>query len=272
MIISTGKTGIQSIIMYKGNFFMSLLIGLVSLYVQIIFWPAVYGVDLSKISSYNGATISGYTLGQMLAYSVMVYMLQYGNSAINIGNIIKNDVMSGNLNTSLIRPYNYLFYRVILNLSHQIISFTLSAFTAFVLIWLSREWIALPDSIINILLLIPAAFISYAISFLISCILGLISFWILETSTLHVFLNGIMMIMSGSVFPLDFVSGSGGVILRFLPFSYITFFPIQLYLSNNIDNKIFFDFIVGIIWIVILVLIVKSMWNKGLRRYSAYGG
>lgn len=272
LIVSTGKIGIQSTMMYKGNFFLSLIVGFISLCAQIIFWPAVYGVDVSKMASYGGGIISGYTLSQMLAYSILVYILQFGNSTVNIGNKIKSDIMSGDLNSSLIRPFNYLYNSMIFTLAKQIILFFLSVITMTILVWAFKDWVALPENIMNIVLLIPAVFMAYTVSFLISCILGLISFWILETSTLDTFLKGVLLIMSGAVFPLDYINGTGGIILKYLPFSYITFFPTQLYLAKSITINLFFDYLVGLIWVVVLLTIVKKMWSKGIRKYSAYGG
>lgn len=271
-IVSTSIIGFQNSIVYRGNFLITLIAGLISLFSNIIFWPAVYGVNIFNQSKLVSENISGYTLKEMISYTLLVYILQWGVTMTATGYNIKWDIMTGKLNYHLLKPYNYLGIRVVLSFSKQLPTFVISILTFSMLMKGMENWIIWPTDNKSLVLISLAVILSYIISFQISCLMGMISFWILETSSLNVFLKGITLILSGAIFPLDFIGGGGGRLLTYLPFNFLIFFPTQLYLKKLTSIDTVNGFICGIGWIVILGILIYFLWDKGTRRYSCFGG
>ncbi|MDP1743502.1 MAG: ABC-2 family transporter protein, partial [Candidatus Amesbacteria bacterium] len=58
---------------------------------------------------------------------------------------------------------------------------------------------------------------------------------------------------------------------KFLPFRYMYSFPLEIILGKLAGKEIVFGFTVGIIWILILVIIYKTMWSKGTKAYTSAG-
>lgn len=270
--IRTMIIGLQNTIVYRGNFLISLIAGLISLFANIIFWPAVYGVDIFNQTKLVSENISGYTLREMMSYALLVYILQWGIAISNTGYSIKMDIMTGKINYYLLKPYRYLKTKAIFGLSQQLLTFIISLGTFLLMISYMNVWIMIPQEYESWILITIAVILSYIISFQISCLVGMISFWILETSSLNVFIKGITLILSGAVFPLDFIGGAEGRFLTYLPFNFLIFFPTQLYLQKLSTSDIASSFIIAVGWIVVFNIVIKFLWSRGTKRYSSFGG
>ncbi len=268
---STVTLGIQSVMVYRGNFLISLFTGVISLFSNMIFWPAVYGVDIFNQSKIVSGNIAGYSLIEMISYALLVYVLQWGITATSTGYSIKMDILTGKINYYLLKPYDYLGIRVIFSITQQLLSFVVSIAIFTILMRNMQLWVIIP-SVSSFLMVVVAIILSYIISFQLSCLIGMISFWILETSSLNVLIKGITLILSGAIFPLDFIEGTFGKLLIFLPFNYLIFFPTQLYLNKLSDAEVMQGYLSAVLWIITLGFLIKLLWNKGIRRYSSFGG
>ncbi len=271
LIISTVVIGFKQCLAYRGNFLLSMLAGILALAVNVIFWPALFGTTLSRQASMSSSTIAGYTLKDMLTYALIVYVLNWCITSVSVGNDIKEDIVTGKLSTQMLRPYNYLTTSLIMAVSKQLIFISMSVFLFILLLFRFKSFLVMPKNN-DFKYFLIAILISLSISFLISCLVGMASFWLLETNALSVFLRAITIILSGALFPLDFINGFGGIIVRYSPFSYLIFFPTQIYLQSYTFINFFRDMIIGIFWIVLLGSIVKYLWIKGIKGYSSFGG
>lgn len=271
IIRSTSKVGVLNSLVYRWDFLMSLASGLMNFLVQLIFWPVFYGADTLNKTTVSNATIAGYNLNEIISYSVLVYILQFGIATVAIGNVIKSDIMNGDLNINLIRPFNYLCYRLVLAFSQQLFVFLISVIAFLLISGLLNVTIILPKKCYIVFLFILSILLSYVLSFLLSCMVGMLAFWMLETSSLDILYKGIMLIMSGSIFPLDYIGGIAGFIIRYLPFSYMVYFPVKLFLGSFSIYKLLMDFLIGILWATILFIAVIKMWQNGIKRFSAFG-
>ena len=271
-VISTGIMSFQSSIAYRGNFLMALFAGMVTFITQVLFWPALYGVKLTDRAGQFSGSIAGYRLNDMISYSLMVYILQWGISAASTGYSIKEDVLSGRLNNYILKPFNYLSIKAIFSLTGQIITSILSVLVFLLIVWKMGGLLSPRPEGLSQLFAIPAVFISFIISFLISSLAGLVSFWILETSSLNAFIKGALLILSGAVFPLNFIDGFFGKLLQLLPFSYMIFFPAQIFLGRMSAAAMIQNYAISLFWILLLSLMVRFFWRRGLNRYSAFGG
>lgn len=271
--IKTAEIGLQNSIVYKNNFFLSFVSGIFGLIVQLVFWPVYYnaGADLSY-STIKTITISGYYLDEMMTYSIIIYFVQKITSMMNVRDSIKGDIMTGTLNVHLIRPVKYLWSKWIFSISGQTINFVLSLLALLVAVISLKKFFILPQSITQTLLVLLFVFFSCILSFFINCIIGMTSFWLLETQALGTLLNMTITVLSGSLFPIDLIYNNFKYILQLLPFSYMAFIPVQIYLNKISNEKILFNIVVCIVWIIILYVVVDKLWKNGIRRYSAFGG
>lgn len=269
----TAELGLQHSIVYKNDFILSFISGALSLIVQLVFWPVFFssGTDMSY-ATIEKTSIAGYYLNEMMTYSILVFFIKRGTSIMNIGGAIKNDIKTGALNIHLIRPVEYLWSKWISSISGQFINFIMSLVAFLGIIVFFRANIVIPNDYLRCFMTILFIFFAYILSFLIHCIIGLTSFWLLEIGALSSFINMGISILSGSIFPIDMIEGTWGGILKYLPFSYLAYFPTQIYLGKVAANSLFENIGICCIWIVVLSLSANALWKNGLRKYSAFGG
>ena len=271
--LKTAELGLQHSIVYKNNFLLGFLSGAFSLIVQLVFWPVFFrsGTDMSY-ATIEKTSIAGYYLNEMMTYSILVFFIKRGTSMMNIGDAIKNDIKTGSLNIHLIRPVQYLWNKWVSSISGQLINFILSLLVFIGIIFIFKSSIVIPNDLFQCFMTILFIFFAYVLSFLIHCIIGLTSFWLLEIGALSSFINMGISILSGSIFPIDMIEGTWGWIIKYLPFSYLAYFPTQIYLGKISADSLFESTGICCIWIVLLSLIANALWENGLRRYSAFGG
>lgn len=271
--LKTAGIGLQHSIIYKNNFLLGFLSGAFGLVVQLVFWPVFFssGTEFGY-STIENTVIAGYYLNEMMTYSIFIYFIQRGTSMMNISGDIKGDIMSGGLNIHLIRPVKYLWMKWVSSISGQLINFGLSLLIFLgISVFLKSFFIFHGDSV-QMCMVILFVFFAYILSFLINCILGMLSFWLLEIGALNTFISMGIAILSGAIFPIDFINNKIGVLIKYLPFSYLAFFPTQVYLGKIDANDLIQNIYICLFWIVTLIIIANKLWRNGIRRYSAFGG
>src|SRR6185437_13453985 len=77
--------------------------------------------------------------------------------------------------------------------------------------------------------------------------------------------------LAGSMFPLDILPRPLYILLSLLPFPYLIYGPLKIYLGQQNIFQIFLTLGVGFVWIFILGLFANVMWKKGLSLYGAEG-
>jgi len=81
-----------------------------------------------------------------------------------------------------------------------------------------------------------------------------------------------MELTSGRFFPLNILPAVLFKIMNFLPFSFLVFFPLNVYLDRLSTSEIYRGLLTQTIWIAIFSVLLKVVWQRGLRRYEAVGG
>lgn len=260
------EVGIQNSFVYRYNFFIQTVFQFVPLITTILLWSAAYAGKSAH------ETIADYTLNSMIGY----YLL-----SMIAGNIVGNwwqdfqiseEIRNGQLNKYLIRPVSYLGYRLCLVLSNKLVYISVIAIPLTIGLFFFRYYLPAPASLLILFLFIISLLLTLIMNFLLSFCIGLISFWMLEVSTLFFIFYGVQNLLSGGLFPLDLLPKPIYAVTKFLPFYYQAFFPVSMYMGKFSISEIMQAMIVQILWVTIIYLLAKSLWYRGLKRYSASGG
>lgn len=271
--IKTIEIGLYNSIVYKDNFIMGFVSSVANLIVQLVFWPIYYnsGANLTYVSI-DSIMIAGYSLKEMMTYSVVIYIIQRTISLTSISNIIKEDIMSGELNIYLLRPMEYLWTKWLQSMSKQALNLVLTIIFLFVVHISFDSFFVYPESLIKVFITLFFVVLACILSFLLNSIIGVLAFWLLETQSLGVLYNMMVTVLSGSLFPINLIKNQFGNIIKCLPFSYMAFIPAQIYLEKIENMKIVNNILICLFWVVMLLFLLIRLWNNGIRKYSAFGG
>lgn len=258
--------GIQNTLVYRVNFLFRAAFGLVPLMATIFLWRTIYE------GKAEGANVAGYALGEMISYYLIVTIVD-GLTAVNEDDWqIAADIKDGNISQFLLKPIDYLTYRLCLYGAGRVIYVMIAAIPVTLFIVYLRRYFVLPGDWATAGWFLVSTVMAGLLQFFISYTMALLAFWVMEVSTFIFILFAFEYIASGHLFPLDILPSAAAEILKFTPFPYQLFFPVSIYLGRITHAEMVQGLIIQAVWVVASYGLARYVWSRGIRKYSAVGG
>lgn len=261
--------GMQSALVYRWNFAIRASLSFIHLAYVFILWGAAYA---------GKTELGGFNLGQTLTYFIVVLVLQFFIGAMNEDYEVSEEIRNGLINQFLTKPINYFSYRFTLYGASRFVSGML-ALVPFVLMlpWLAPHLafppLSAPGAIWSYAAFVPAVIMSALIQFSIAYLFGLLTFWFLEIQSFVILSFAVETILGGQVFPLDLMPSWVLEISSWLPYYYQMYFPAALLTGRIGDPSIVWrGLCIQAVWVVLLLMLARVLWTRGLRRHTAVGG
>lgn len=249
---------------YKINFIMWRVRNVIQIIVTFFLWSTIFSNPGTQVFGYDRVKILTYVFALMIVRAIVL-----SARAVDVS----SDIAEGNLSNYLVKPISYFKYWVTRDISSKALNLGFAAFefTALFLI-LKPSFYFQSDPFVILAFLISiviASLIYFCILFLISAV----SFWAPELGWASQFLVAIVIIefLSGSLFPIDVLPTGLQKIVMSLPFPYMIYFPIQVYLGKITGTAQIYGFAISIAWVIALWYSMKFIWAKGLKAYQAFG-
>src|SRR5947209_17466935 len=109
--ISVFNIGLQNTFVYRWNYFLRALFGLIPLAGTVFLWRAIF--------KERGGGLHGYDYGSMIYYYLLTILVSNLVTPTEYEWQIAADIREGQINSFLTKPLNYLAYRVSLFLSYR---------------------------------------------------------------------------------------------------------------------------------------------------------
>ena len=90
----------------------------------------------------------------------------------------------------------------------------------------------------------------------------------------HITLFIYMMInyfLSGHMIPLDWL-GTFGEYVQYLPFKFLAYFPAAILLQKYTHAQLIQELSIELTWVLALLIANRIVFERGVRRYGAFGG
>lgn len=258
------EIGLQNTFVYRWNFLLRSLFALAPLAGTVLIWRAIFSQGNARVGSYD--------YGSMIWYFLLVLLVDNLVTPAEDEWQIAADIREGQISAFMVKPLNYLGYRVSLFLSYRLV-YTLVTIVpvAAVFFWF-RAYISLPKEPLTWPLFALSVGMAASLSFLIAYSLALMAFWILEISTLVFILFSFEYFLSGQTFPLDIMPAWFQEILRLLPFPYEMFFPVQVFMEKVQGRQLWTGLAIQAGWVIFAWAVSQALWRRGIRKYQAVGG
>ena len=246
---------------YRLNFTMWRVRVVLQLLTMYFFWLSITN---------QSAHIFGYTQNLMITYILgtsLIGSIVLSSRTSDVG----DNINRGDLSIFLIRPINYFLYWFSRDIGDKAMNilFSVSELTILFLI-LNPPWF-LQQNINFILLSLIACLLALFLYFLINLLLGFIGFWSPEVWGPRFIFYIIVTFFAGGLFPLDILPKPIFNFFQYLPFTYLMYFPLKIYLGQLGYPEILRGLSVCFIWIILMYFIVQTVWLKGLKSYTAQG-
>jgi len=260
------NVGIQNNLTYRFNFFARAVFGLIPLIAILYVWRTIYSGKTS------GAAVGGYTLAEMISYYLLSTIVD-ALTAVNEDDWqIAADIKDGNISQFLLKPIDYLAYRLCLFFSGRLTYLAVAAAPLTVFILYLHKYFVLPPNSTAFGCFLLSTILTALLQFFTSYTMAMLAFWVLEVSTFIFILYAFEYIASGHLFPIDIFPTGLARALYFTPFPYQLYFPVSLYLGSTSGSAALSGLLIQTGWVILAYGLARFAWRRGIKKYSAVGG
>lgn len=262
--ISIFKISFQEEFAYRVNFIMWRVRNVLQIFLIFFLWDSVYSNPGTQLFGYDRNKILTYVFGILILRAIVL-------SARTVD--VSGEISSGDLTNFLLKPVSYIKYWFTRDISSKALNLSFAAVETSLLFLILKPpfyWQADPTYLfLTLLAIIFAILIFFNLLFLVN----LITFWIPTAgwAAQFLFIGLFVEFLSGGIFPIDILPQVLQKIIYTLPFPYLLFFPLQVYLGKLGIAASLRGVLTAGIWAVALYFVMNFVWNRGLRRYAAEG-
>ncbi|WP_127534466.1 ABC transporter permease [Paenibacillus kobensis] len=244
--------------------------------ISIIIFPFVLLLNIylfKSIYAYNGTShIKGYDLSQMIWYyavTTFVWVFTFNFADRRMANYI----LSGQMGTMLLRPMSLFRFELANAIALRITGVLFEFVPNMIVYWLMYPPAFLTWTSFGKFLAIIA--MAFCLHFLINYLIGLSALITQNNGGVTAVKGALVVLLGGSLIPLDFLPGWLQRICDALPFKYIFYEPIRFFI-NHPDTQSGSAFVqvllIQLAWILGLYAACRAVWALLIKKVVVAGG
>lgn len=258
------KTAMEERLVYRGDFAFATLVRFLPIVTQIYLWNAIFGGNSQR-------QLNGYTYSGMVAYFLLVMLARAFSSMPGLANGIALSVRDGSVRKYLLQPVDMLDYLFWHRIAHKLVYYAIAAGPFALVFWLCREYLpGWPEPVV-LCAWMASLMMAFLVGFLIESLIGLVSFWFLEVSSLIFIYMMMSYFLSGHMIPLEWIA-EWIPWVYYLPFKYLAYFPAAVLLGRVPQDTLLLELGIQAAWVIALLFLNRLAFYYGVRRYGAFGG
>jgi len=254
------KKAFQQKATYKVNTYLNMFGTLIQLLIQLSLWYALIGSN----SDYG---VSFRDMINFVIINTIVSTIIY----CNIGRVLLGKISDGSIANDFIKPMNLKYYLIFDNLGKNLYDVIFGCLPVIIFSLFILDFKP-PVNFTGFILFLISITNGIILINMINYILGLLGFWLHATWYLYWYLSALSRLFGGTVVPIWFYPKILADITKFLPFRFISFEPIQIYLGKLSISSSLKVIIMQLLWILILKVLENFVWNRAERKVIVFGG
>jgi ABC-2 type transport system permease protein len=253
--------GLHAVTQYRSTIVLSAITAAAATALQVFLWREVYA---------GGSAPAGLPFAHLTSYIVLAQILGMLHTN-RIDELIAGEVYRGDIAVSLVRPVNYAFSCLAVNLPTAAVGALLAGVP--VLAGFSL-FASLPvPTAANLGLFAVAVLLSVVLAFQINFLVGLAAFVTTNTWGIRTIKNALVAFLAGQIIPLALFPPDVLTVLRLLPFQGLIDSPLRLLLGGYDDGADAGRILaVQAGWVLLLSAIMTLAWRRSLRKVEVLGG
>jgi ABC-2 type transport system permease protein len=264
---------IEERLVYRGDFALGTLMRFLPIVTQVFLWTAVF-------SATARGDIAGYSRNDIVAYYLLTMLSRAFSSMPGLATGIARSIRDGSIKKFLVQPVDYLSFLLASRVAHKLVYYAVAAAPFGLVFFLCRSFFPPLPSASTVGAFLFSLALSFLLGFFLEATLGMLGFWFLEVSSLVFGFMLVQYLLSGHMFPIDMLAGiptgipgtSLADVVTWLPFQFTAYFPAAVWLGKVSGSELTRLLLVEAAWVVALAIACRLAWNRGTRRYSAFGG
>jgi len=255
------RVGFVNTLAYRLRYYTGIATYFIYVSVYYFIWKAIYA---------QSPDIEGFDFHQMLTYVALGWILRsfYYN---NIDQELAQQVMEGKLAMDLIKPVNVQMMYVAQAQGESLFRIAmLTAPTAVVLMLVYP--VRRPASTVHFLAFLASAVLSFLLVAGINFAVGTFAIRLKSILGLLRAKYFLLELFSGLLLPISFFPEAFQKVLQFLPFQYISYVPLLLYLGKIKGMGIFRALGLQLFWVAAMLAVGDALWRWSSRKITIQGG
>ena len=262
------RTCLEERLVYRADFAFATLMRFLPIVTQIFLWGAIYGVGTASAHD----RLNGYSYADMVAYYLLAMVGRAFSSMPGLASGIAQDVRDGTIKKFLTQPIDMLGYLFWHRVAHKLVYYVVAAGPFALVFYLLRGYFpGWPDGL-TIAGWIVSLVLAFLMGFLLESLIGQISFWWLEVSSLLFIYMMLNYFLSGHMIPLDWLPEPIRGWIGYLPFKFLAYVPAAVMLGRYSHAELAAELGIAAAWIVLLLIANRVAFTRGVRHYGAFGG
>lgn len=255
------KTELMSNLQYISNIIFGFIGYFIMIFIFLNLWKYIYS-DPNEL-------INGYNISQMIWYVIVTEILWSTVGGRKLCRKISEDVKGGNISYNINKPYSYVGYSLFSHLGNAFIKFIIYLLLGTILGYLFLN--SFPNiSLIMILVVLISMILATIINTLLIIFIGLVAFFI-EDSHPFYWIYSKMLLVLGTIFPIEFFPKIVQPILNFSPIYVVSYGPAKLFVDFSFDSA-FKIICAQAIYLIIAYGLCNFIYKKGVKRLNVNGG
>jgi ABC-2 type transport system permease protein len=258
---------------YRGDFILGTAMRFLPIVTQVFLWTAVFAAT-------SRPDIAGYSRNDIVAYYLLTMVTRAFSSMPGLAGGISRSIRDGSVKKYLVQPVDYVGFLLAARVAHKLVYYAVAILPFAAVFFLCRGYFPQAPDAATIAAFLLSLVLSFLLGFFMEATLGMLGFWVLETSSIVFAYMLVQYLLSGHMFPIDMLAGIptgvAGVsladVVRWLPFEYTAYFPAAVWLGKVRGAALARDLAIEAAWVVVMACACRLAWRRGTRRYAAYGG
>ncbi len=252
----------QEFLAHRLNFVLHAVIVLVASILYLFLWKSLY-LHQSSVGDFSQKQLLTYLAGALFFNGIV----SFGAA----GDKVDRAINRGDLNRYLTQPLSALSHWLLTDVARHIWRTMFLLFTLGILMVSFRPYLLPPVDLAHLLLTIGTVILAYGCVYHLMVPIAMASFWITDSWSIRFGFRILAEYATGAFIPLTFFPGWLQTICFALPFKFLSYIPMQIYLGRLTPAQITSELTQAVIWLVALVLLTRFVWYRGLRRYEGIG-
>jgi ABC-2 type transport system permease protein len=260
------KVGMALMLQYRFAVLIWGVWGFVGPLISLAVWTAATQARGGEVS--NAATGATFERADFAAYFLTFMIFSHLTMSWDAFEFAYR-IRSGSLSQHLLRPIHPIHADAASNLSFKAVTSAMLFPIWLLLIVLLQP--TPPQSWGSALLSIPALVLAGVMRYIFQYALAAVAFWTTRVEAVNQLYFALDSFLSGRIAPLSLLPGLLGAAAHFTPFRAMGAFPVELALGRVPAAEILPGFGTQLFWLIVSVVLLRVVWNAGVKQYSAVG-
>lgn len=251
--------------MYRGDFALGTLMRFLPIVTQIFLWTAVF-------AGAGRGSIVGYSRQDIIAYYLLTTITRAFSSMPGLASGLARQIRDGEIKKFMIQPIDVVGFLLLARIAHKFVYYAVAIGPFALVFFLCRGYFSgWPEPQVMAAFVASLA-MSFLLGFFLEATIGMLSFWLLEVSSLLFVYMLFNFFCSGHMFPLEILPDAWERIIDVLPLKYLAYYPAAIFLGKIPVDQLGRGLAIEAAWVVFFIVASRVTLNAGYRRYSGYGG